>query len=81
MVRSVRAVRPDIPILARAHDALHATELERAGANYVVPEVVETGLQLSGNALRSFGYEYETVRALLATEREEAYHTNASEDA
>lgn len=81
LVRSVRAVRPDIPILARAHDALHATELERAGANYVVPEVVETGLQLSGNALRSFGYEYETVRALLATEREEAYHTKSSEDA
>ena len=81
LVRSVRRVRPDIPILARAHDALHATELENAGANYVVPEVVETGLQLSGTALRSFGYENETIRTLLATEREEAYHTKASEDA
>ena len=86
MVRSVRSVRPDIPILARAHDSGHATQLEQAGANYVVPEVVETGLQLAGQALHSFGYDNETVRTLLAADRDHEYHradpdADAEEDA
>ncbi|MAK62555.1 MAG: portal protein [Ponticaulis sp.] len=75
MVRSVRSVRPDIPILARAHDQGHAGSLEIAGADYVVPEVVETGLQLAGQTLRKYGYDYETVRSLLAAERDREYHS------
>ena len=77
MVRSVRKTRPDIFIMARAHDQSHAAVLEAAGANYVVPEVVETGLQLAGQALRrSYGYEYETVRNLLAADRDREYHSD-----
>ena len=77
MVRSVRQTRPDIFIMARAHDQGHAAVLEQAGANYVVPEVVETGLQLAGHALRhSYGYEYETVRNLLAADRDREYHSD-----
>ena len=75
MVMSVRSLRPDIPILARAHDSGHAAALEAAGADYVVPEVVETGLQLAGQALYRFGYDTETVRTLIATERDEEYHS------
>ena len=48
--------------------------LEQAGANHVVPEVIETGLQLAGEALHKFGYEAETVRALLALDRDAEYH-------
>ena len=81
MVKSVRSVRPDIPILARAHDPGHASILETAGANYVVPEVIETGLQLSGEVLHRFGYDSETVRNLLAADRDEQYHRATSEDA
>ena len=77
MVRSVRAERPDILILARAHDQGHAASLEKAGADYVVPEVVETGLQLSGETLHRYGYDYETVRSLLAAERDRQYHSQA----
>ena len=80
MVKSVRSVRPDIPILARAHDPGHASILETAGANYVVPEVIETGLQLSGEVLHRFGYDSETVRNLLAADRDEQYHRATSED-
>lgn len=74
MVEAIRAIRPDIPILARAHDQEHANKLERAGANLVVPEVVEAGLQLAGAALTEFGYERETVRGLIAYERDGEYH-------
>ena len=74
IVRTVRSLRPDIPIIARAHDQEHAARLQAAGANYVIPEVVETGMQLAGEALHQFGYDSETVRDLLAFERDAEYH-------
>ena len=80
MVKSVRELRPDIPILARAHDRDHARRLKKAGANYVVPEVVETGLQLAGEALHQYGYDSETVRDLLALDRDEEYHRTEKDE-
>ncbi len=74
IVKTVRAMRPDIPIIARAHDQEHAKLLEESGANYVIPEVVETGMQLAGRALHQFGYDSETVRDLLAFDRDAEYH-------
>lgn len=73
MVRAVRSVRPDAPILARARDAEHARELAEAGASFVIPDAIEAGLQLAGRALREFGYATETVRDLIAAERDQEY--------
>lgn len=73
MVRAVRSVRTDAPILARARDAEHARDLMDAGATYVIPDAIEAGLQLAGRALREFGYASETVRDRLAAVRDDEY--------
>lgn len=79
MVEAVRRKRPALPILVRAQDAEHGRELEAAGANHVIPDAIEAALQLSGRVLEEFGYAGETVRDLLAAEREEAYRTGTRE--
>lgn len=73
MVRTLKSLRADLPILARAQDADHAKRLRAAGASFVIPDAIEAGLQLAGRALMGFGYGTETVRDLLAAEREDEY--------
>jgi CPA2 family monovalent cation:H+ antiporter-2 len=73
MVKAARSSRPDVPILARARDADHAQLLYEAGATYVIPDAIEAGLQMSARALEEMGYETETVRALIASERDTEY--------
>lgn len=55
IVAHVRALRPDIPIIARARDADHARHLFTIGASDAVPETVEASLQLSEAALVGMG--------------------------
>ncbi len=73
LVRQVRQLRPAMPILARAQDEDHARDLFQAGASFVIPDAVEAGLQMSVRALEEFGYDSESARAKIASEREEAY--------
>ncbi|MBY9065263.1 cation:proton antiporter [Hyphomonas sp. WL0036] len=73
MVRCARSLHAEMLILARAHDGEHAGRLEEAGAAHVVPEAVESGLQMAGMALEAFGYDTETVRDRLALVRDEEY--------
>ncbi len=73
MVRAFRKLAPGTPIFARARDKAHAQELMLAGANFVIPEAVEAGLQLAGRALEEFGYDGDSVRTRLALERDSEY--------
>jgi len=73
MVTSFHKLHPDVPIVVRARDNEHATRLRRAGASQVIPDAVESGLQMAGRALAEFGYDEETVRNRLAAERTEEY--------
>jgi CPA2 family monovalent cation:H+ antiporter-2 len=73
MVASFHKLHPDVPIVVRARDHEHATRLRRAGASQVIPDAVESGLQMAGRALAEFGYDEETVRNRLAAERTEEY--------
>ncbi|MBA3069580.1 MAG: portal protein [Hyphomonas sp.] len=73
MVRAALEIRPDLTILARAHDGDHMVRLSNAGADYVVPEAIESGLQMVRIALEVFGYDTETVRARIARARDEEY--------
>ncbi|MBI1398803.1 cation:proton antiporter [Hyphomonas sp.] len=73
MVRAALELRPDLTILARAHDGDHMVRLSSAGADYVVPEAIESGLQMVRIALEVFGYDTETVRARIAQARDEEY--------
>ena len=72
-VQAARRIRPEMPILARAKDADHARLLYDAGASFVVPDAIEAGLQMSARALEEYGYEGDTVRDMIALERDTEY--------
>lgn len=69
-VLAVRALAPRVPILARVRDERHALELLKAGATGVIPDTLETGLQLTGLALETLGEGDDTIHELLHHERE-----------
>ncbi len=55
VVASLRRSHPDLRIIARSRDAAHARRLEEAGANDVILEALEPGLQMGAAALRVCG--------------------------
>jgi CPA2 family monovalent cation:H+ antiporter-2 len=51
VLHHVRALRPDLPVMARTRDESHVEELRAAGATEVVPETLEAGLMIASQAL------------------------------
>jgi len=68
---AIRAVSPDLCIVARARDGGHAGELYRAGATDAVPETVESSLQLSEAVLVDLGVPMGPVIASIHEKRAE----------
>jgi monovalent cation:H+ antiporter-2, CPA2 family len=71
ITRKLRAAYPDLPIIARARDALHAAELYRNGASTAVPETLESSLQLSEAVLVDLGVAMGPVIASIHEKRDE----------
>ncbi len=71
LVRKLRAAHPDLPIIARARDADHATELYTSGASTAVPETLESSLQLSEAVLVELGVAMGPVIASIHEKRDE----------
>ena len=67
----VRALHPDLTIVARARDPNHAAELYRAGASDAVPETLESSLQLSEAVLVDLGVPMGPVIASIHEKRAE----------
>lgn len=60
IVKFVRAKRPDIHIVARAHDRVHVYELYQAGASDIVRETFDSSLRAGRYVLENMGFsEYE----------------------
>jgi CPA2 family monovalent cation:H+ antiporter-2 len=74
VVEHVRALRPDIIIVARARDAGHARHLYQLGATDAVPETIEASLQLSEAALVGLGIPAGPVIASIHEKRDEIRH-------
>jgi CPA2 family monovalent cation:H+ antiporter-2 len=51
IIRSVRELRPDVPVLVRTQDDAKLEELQHAGATEVVPETFEASLMLLSHLL------------------------------
>lgn len=66
---AVRAHWPDLPVIARARDEAHAQTLLDAGASDVVPEALESALQLGARVLDTAGMPEDVVVALIDAER------------
>jgi len=71
LTRRVRALAPDLPIIARARDARHAAELYQAGVTDAVPETLESSLQLSEAVLVDLGVAMGPVIASIHEKRDE----------
>lgn len=71
LVRRVRGWMPGLTIVARARDPQHATELYKAGASDVVPETLESSLQLSEAVLVDLGVAMGHVIASIHAKRDE----------
>jgi CPA2 family monovalent cation:H+ antiporter-2 len=65
MVAAARRQNPDATILARAIDRAHAERLMGLGAVAVVPETLETSLQLGGKLLEALGLPDEAIDSRL----------------
>jgi len=74
VVENVRAMRPDILIVARARDAEHARHLYSLGATDAVPETIEASLQLSEAALVGLGIATGPAIASIHEKRDEIRH-------
>lgn len=61
MIKTIRRLRPDALIFARAKDPTHAATLATLGAVEVIPDAVEASLQLGGRVLEALGVPNETV--------------------
>lgn len=71
IVAVVRAIRPDVVIVARARDAAHATKLYGMGVTDAVPETIEASLQLSEATLVGLGVPMGPVIASIHDKRDE----------
>lgn len=71
VTRRVRGWVPDLPIIARARDPVHAGELYQAGASDAVPETLESSLQLAETALVDLGVAMGPVIASIHERREQ----------
>jgi len=71
ITRKLRSAYPDLPIIARARDPLHAAELYRSGASTAVPETLESSLQLSEAVLVDLGVAMGPVIASIHEKRDQ----------
>ena len=71
LVSKLRREYPDLLIVARARDTVHAAELYRAGASHAVPETLESSLQLSEAVLVDIGVAMGPVIASIHAKRDE----------
>jgi CPA2 family monovalent cation:H+ antiporter-2 len=69
----VRRNWPKVPVFVRARDAAHSQELRRLGADHIVPEALESSLQLSGRVLVAMGTPTEAVNEIIEQFRDNEY--------
>ena len=72
-VETTRKRWPGLPIFVRAWDMSHSDELVTLGATGVVPETLESSLQLAGQVLESLGTPREAVSDIILRIRERDY--------
>jgi monovalent cation:H+ antiporter-2, CPA2 family len=71
LVMRLRALHPQLTIIARARDSDHAAQLYRSGASDAVPETLESSLQLSEAVLVDLGVAMGPVIASIHEKRDE----------
>ncbi len=73
VLKEIRKINPDVPVLVRTRDDSHMDKLMEMGATNVIPEVLESSLQIAGNVLIQLGQEPTAVREKIQRVRTERY--------
>jgi CPA2 family monovalent cation:H+ antiporter-2 len=73
VLHQVREVRPELPVVVRTLDDARMDELIQAGAQEVVPEVLEGSLMLASHALMLLGVPLSRVVKRVRDVREQRY--------
>jgi len=73
ILRHVRELRPELPVVVRTIDDTHIDALKAAGAAEVVSEVMEGSLMLASHALMLLGVPLSQVLKRIRTVRESRY--------
>ncbi|MFO7542287.1 MAG: monovalent cation:proton antiporter-2 (CPA2) family protein [Thiobacillus sp.] len=73
ILRHVREMRPELPVVVRTIDETHIDELKAAGATEVVSEVMEGSLMLASHALMLLGVPLSQVLKRIRSVRESRY--------
>jgi CPA2 family monovalent cation:H+ antiporter-2 len=68
-VKAIRREYPLVPLFARSRDEKHALALKEAGADLVIPETLESGLQLSAFVLQALGVAEGATARIVESER------------
>jgi len=71
VVTIAHTARPDMTIVARARDAVHATHLYELGVTDAIPETIEASLQLAEAVLVDIGVPMGFVIASIHEKRDE----------
>ncbi len=73
MIEQIRDSWPDLTLCARARNQAHGKELADLGAQVVVPETLESGLQLAGQVVHAMGTPMVVVNRLIERIRRKEY--------
>jgi CPA2 family monovalent cation:H+ antiporter-2 len=73
ILRHVRELRPELPVVVRTIDDTHIDDLKAAGAAEVVSEVMEGSLMLASHALMLLGVPLSQVLKRIRVVRESRY--------
>lgn len=78
LVRYAKRTRPDISVVARAHDMLHVYELYEAGADHIIREVFDSSLRAARYVLEDMGLsDYEAHAMEMAFYRHDRHNLRA----
>ena len=73
IVREARRLNADIPIIVRTRDDHHMEELENAGADMVVPETLESSLNVATRTLEQLKVDKDEILRLVEKARGSHY--------
>ncbi|WP_096084661.1 monovalent cation:proton antiporter-2 (CPA2) family protein [Agaribacterium haliotis] len=72
-LKVIRSEWPDLPVIVRARNDEHSAELFAAGASKVVPELLESSLQIAGHVLCAWNFSKDEAEACLELVRRHNY--------
>lgn len=73
IIKMVRHLRPDIPLIVRTRDDIHLEELLDLGADEVIPDTVESSIMLASHTLGILGVDEDDTQLVIEEARASHY--------